>query len=287
MDSNVQDGFPLQLPLTFRRNAVNKAKDVVEFFDEEHYYTINGARMKYSCTGLLHNFFHKFNATEAASNMISSPYFFKKQDKQPYWSIVRNNTKKEAVRLIIKMWNDDKNDAATKGTAMHQSIEDYYKEGKKVDTKEFGMFMNFHNHVTSKGYIPLRVEQIVWSTKYSLAGSVDMLYIHKSQLNKVVKEVYMCDWKRSKDVKTEAFHKKGADIADSMGLGPMSDKPDCTYEHYALQLNIYKYLLERTYNIKIVKMHIIVLHPNQDEYKKMRVDDNKEAVREILATVRQ
>ena len=42
----------------------------------------------------------------------------------------------------------------------------------------------------------------------------------------------------------------------------ISHLPDTNFWHYALQLNIYKYILEKNYNKHIGKMVLVCLHPN-------------------------
>ena len=53
---------------------------------------------------------------------------------------------------------------------------------------------------------------------------------------------YLFDWKRSKQIKKENRYRKGKH--------PLNHLDDANYWHYALQLNIYKYILEKNYIIK-------------------------------------
>lgn len=264
----------------FRKDiALHQANDEIEFFEEKHYYTVNGQRMTRSTTGLVHEFFLPFNSKAIATRMLNNPKFFEIQKYKEYWEPLKAVSKKDRVKTLMNLWENNGNEAAAEGTKMHKSIEHYYNTNVTTDTKEFKMFMNFHEYVLSKHYVPFRSEQLVWSLKYSLAGSVDMLYVYKNDLDTEVKRIWLVDWKRSKEIKFEGYN-------NAMGFGPMSDKQDCNFEHYSLQLNIYKYLLERVYKIDIVRMTLIILHPKQEEYIKHDVEINKKGVRNILKEIR-
>jgi ATP-dependent exoDNAse (exonuclease V) beta subunit len=282
MATDSVDQLRLDVPLGLKDSASHHADDIIAFFEEKHYYTVNGERMTRSTTGLVHEFFHPFNSTAIATRMLSNQAFFELEKYREYWTPLKAVPKVDRVKTLIKLWKDNGNDAAAKGTLVHKSIEQYYNTGETVETKEFTMFMAFHNYVLSKGYLPFRSEQIVWSPKYSLAGSVDMLYVHKDDLDKEVKRLWLVDWKRSKEIRFEGYGKG----QDAMGFGPMSDKQDCNFEQYSLQLNIYKYLLERVYKIEIVRMTLVILHPMQAGYEKHEVKCNKAAVREILKSIK-
>ena len=60
------------------------------------------------------------------------------------------------------------------------------------------------------------------------------------------------------------------------GLEPLQHLEHCNYWHYSLQLNFYKYFtLEKNYNIKLSSMHLLVLHPNNEnkDYIEIKVLD--------------
>lgn len=72
----------------------------------------------------------------------------------------------------------------------------------------------------------------------------------------------MCDWKRSKEIKTSNKWQKGTHLLTAK-------MEDCNLNHYSLQLTIYKQILEQYYGFKITGAFIVVLHPDQDEYLKI------------------
>ena len=63
------------------------------------------------------------------------------------------------------------------------------------------------------------------------------------------------DWKRCKEIQTDAFRQMKY---------PIHHLPDSNYYHYALQLNIYRYILESEYEMPIARMCLGVFHPLSD-----------------------
>ena len=51
----------------------------------------------------------------------------------------------------------------------------------------------------------------------------------------------------------------------------INDIPDTNYWHYALQLNIYKYILEKKYNKQVTDMYLVILHPNNSNNNYIRL----------------
>ncbi len=66
------------------------------------------------------------------------------------------------------------------------------------------------------------------------------------------------------------------------GLGPLAHLPDCNYWHYSLQLNVYRYILERYYGLTISDMYLVILHPDQPSYKRMRLNRMDEEVEAMI-----
>ena len=93
----------------------------------------------------------------------------------------------------------------------------------------------------------------------SLAGSIDMLFEDENG------ELIIYDWKRSKEIKENNSWE--------VGLYPLSHLPHANYWHYSLQLNIYKAILEKHYGKKVKEMYLLWLHPKNDNYIKLKVND--------------
>ena len=224
------------------RNAHPRDSNIV--FDEEpHVYYVHGDPNNISVTTLVHKYFPCFNPDEVISKMMrgrnwkNSKYFGMTPDE------------------IKDFWKANGVDATTHGTHMHKSIESFYN-GWTVehgDTVEYKMFEKFFDaHPDLEAY---RTEWEVYDETLKIAGSIDMVY---KNLDDGTYSIY--DWKRSKEIKMSNSFEKG--------FGVMENYPNCNYVHYSLQLNIYKYILETKYGLKIRDMFLIVMHPNNDSYLK-------------------
>jgi hypothetical protein len=82
------------------------------------------------------------------------------------------------------------------------------------------------------------------------------------------------DWKRSKEIKAENRFQTG--------LGPLAHLPDCNYWHYSLQLNVYRWILETLYGLDVAEMYLLILHPDNPNYKRMRLNRMDAEVQDML-----
>jgi len=164
------------------------------------------------------------------------------------------------------MWNNSGKEAAQQGTAMHLNIENTLLGIPVRDTSaEYKYFLKFRSDYPN--LVPHRLEWRVWH-ECGLAGSIDAVFKEGDQY-------HIYDWKRSKNIKT--FNRY------SSGLHPIKNLDDCNYYHYALQLNIYKWILEQKYDIFISTLAIVVLHPNNNGYVIYYMPDLQTEVNNIIA----
>jgi len=232
--------------MSYLENINNHPNDMNVSLDEEsHIYNIQGDKSFISTTTFIHPLFDKFDSDKIINNMMNSPNW----TKNKYYGM----TKQE----IIDLWENNKIAAATAGTKLHADIENHYnKVNVDNESVEFNYFINFYNDYKNL-LEPYRTEWIVYDKKFKIAGSIDMVFLNTKQTNNLGYEVLdIYDWKRSKEiVKINNFNKWGLKNC-------VSHLPDTNFWHYALQLNIYKYILEKNYNKHIGKMVLVCLHPN-------------------------
>ena len=88
-------------------------------------------------------------------------------------------------------------------------------------------------------------------------------------------EFDLYDWKRSDKIDRNA-------TIWNYGINGLESVPDTRYYHYCLQLNMYKYILEKNYNIAINKMYLVVLHPVYNTYQKIEVPTMANAINSIV-----
>lgn len=128
-----------------------------------------------------------------------------------------------------------------------------------TQTREFSLFLKFWKELkmgspTFKAY---RTEWLVYDEAKRIAGSIDFTLVNDNG------DIIIFDWKRSKEIKKSNLYQKGLKI--------FAHLDDCNYNHYCLQLNIYRHILETDYGKKVVGMFLIVLHPNNNDYIFIRV----------------
>ena len=227
----------------------------VQFDEPTHIYTVKGETEGYiSVTKFLHEFFPHFDADAVIRKMMSG----KKWNAQNKWF---GKTAEE----IKKAWEDNGKEASGAGTLMHLSIEQYLNGAENLitdetkATPEWRYFMNFWND-HGHDLVPYRTEWEVWAEEYRLTGSIDMIFYRKSDDSYVI-----YDWKRSKDIKVN-------NDFGGRALYPLDHLHDTNYWHYSLQLNVYRWFLETHYGLKISDMYLIVLHPDNKNYRRLRLN---------------
>lgn len=225
----------------------------IQFDEPTHVYTIDGNSDYKSVTTWIHSFFPHFDAESVISKMRSSK---KWGPDNKYYSM--------SDEEIKDLWASDGKEAAELGTLMHLNIEKFYngtafsKEFR--NTREYTLFNQYYKD--NIHYIPYRTEWTVFTKKYRLAGSIDMVY-YDPRYGKDPNRVVIADWKRSKEIKMSNGWEQG--------YGPLCDIDNCNYWHYCLQLNVYRIILENYYGKTVGEMFLVILHPNQDKYIKIDV----------------
>lgn len=185
--------------------------------------------------------------------------------------------------VVLKNWEDNRNDAATRGTAMHLNIENFYNhlpyESESPEWKLFEAFMK-----ARPWFIVWRTEMRVWSKEHLLAGSIDMIYVDIR-----TGKYYVYDWKRSKEIKLFGYcycaeGKHDGKICDGFGNQEATRHlPNCNYYQYSLQLWTYAAILELHYGIKIEGCFLVILHPKQTNFIELPAFALRDVVEVLLA----
>jgi len=227
----------------------------ISFEEKEHIYTIKGDSTFTSVTTLVHSHFSEFDADSIIKKIRKKKnykecIYFGKTDKQ-----------------IKDMWETNRNEAADAGTKLHFDIECYYNGNPSPNNSvEYGYFLHFTQKYSN--LTPYRTEWVIYDEELKLAGSIDMVF-------KKDNTYAIYDWKRSKEIKKSNWNR----YAHTECINHL---PDANFWHYSLQLNIYKGILEKNYNIKIGEMYIVCLHPVNDTYQIFKIPELKEEVKELF-----
>ncbi len=220
----------------YRFNIRNKhwRDDNISFRKADHLYIVDGTPLD-SVTTFVKNCFPEFNSEFHAKRKAEA----------------LGITKEE----VLEMWDKKRRESREQGTAMHEKIESYYL-GKPVSTDEtFELFKIFANKITLK---PYRTEWAVYDWDQKIAGTIDFVDYQNG-------EYIIYDWKRS----DKLIAKNGLPIKNSQygvkALPPIETLDDSPYYHYALQLSLYKYILEKNYGITVSKLRLGIFHPSYNK----------------------
>lgn len=235
-------------------------RDSLIIFDStKHNYTCNNLVGFTSVTGWVKTHFKQFDANATVDKIMSS----RNWTKSKYFG----KTKDE----ILSGWTTNANLASSLGTEMHKSIESYYNLTPNQRSEilsqplpyiiaslnlpnHFINFVNNNDHLT-----PFRSEWMIFDESIKIAGSVDMLFEQPDG------SLIIYDWKRCKGiVKTSPFNSYSTTDC-------IEHFPDTNFWHYALQLNMYKYIIEAKYEKTVSKLVLLALHPDLPTYVQIPV----------------
>ena len=247
------------------RNAHPRDKRI-QFYEKNHKYIVDSdPKVVYtSVTTWIHEHFEKFDADKIIKKMMSGSGW---KEGHKYWGMTPEQIKNK--------WNSNKDAVSGAGTDLHFEIECFNNNKKfkndytnndlfKIYTSdnvnetplhekplEWQYFINFvkdHSHLK-----PFRTEWIVFNEDIQISGSIDMVYENPDGTLSIY------DWKRAKLItRINTFNK--------FALPPsICHLPDSNFWHYALQLNMYKYILETKYHKVIKELYLVRLHPEAEE----------------------
>lgn len=250
--------------ITFERDKY------IEFDEALHQYSVEGHGEMRPVSSIVAKFFREFDAQ--------------------YWSMRKcNGDTVEAARLREE-WDFKGCIASQVGTYLHKQIEDFLNGKRDIDTmcdvcyngcykqvctqvditREWTFFKAFHSVV---GYTPFRTEWRVYDTDARMAGTIDLV----CACSDGTYEIY--DWKRSNKVNPDETNRW------SSGINGLEHLTDTSYSHYCLQQNLYRYMLERNYGIRISRMNLVVLHPDYSSYRIVPVPRMDREVAIILSKI--
>lgn len=182
---------------------------------------------------------------------------------------------------LFREFQANRDEAATLGTELHKQIEQYYKNEPYEDSlKEFKHFLEFEKEkIKPKDLIFAEAEKKIYFDEFNVAGTVDCLFKYSDG------KYAMVDWKRSKKLiiyGTNRPDKRGFQI-DIEGLTSLTN---CSYYRYCIQQNIYKYILEKQYDIIVSDMILAVLHEKYSSYHTLRLPEMIKETEIILRSLK-
>ena len=247
-----------------------KVFDKYKFFENGHYYTYKDKQVGVSVTKYISQFENEFD-----SNTLSQ----KVADKDGISQFE-----------VLNEWKRKGEYSCLKGTAIHEWLQDNYANREyKFDLSQLEeypeyykiediehlkqMAIDFINDYKNR-YILIGDEILCGIPDFDIASAIDLLFY-----DTVNNEVVLADIKTNTDLKgwksTPSYVKKM--------LQPLEDIKDITFEHYKIQLSIYRYFLEEYAHIPISdNMFIVYLSEKEKSYNIIQIPYLKNEVEKIL-----
>ncbi|MBR5813420.1 MAG: PD-(D/E)XK nuclease family protein [Bacteroidaceae bacterium] len=238
------------------------------FNEAEHIYSLEGVGNFRSVSNVVAMFFREFDAVGISLKKCNYDEF-------------------EAAKLR-EVWESKGAIASQAGTFLHKQIEDYLN-GKEIPellcdicykgnyvkysdrldiSREWSYFKAFERNTT---FVPFRTEWRIYDVDARMAGTLDFV----CSCPDGTYEIY--DWKRSNKIDPTERNPW------ANGLNGLEHLTDTSYSHYCLQQNLYRYMLEKNYGIKISRMNLVVLHPELPTYKVVPIPPMQREVDIILS----
>jgi len=200
---------------------------------ENHIYRLNDDKdfQFRSVTTFIGDFFDEFDAEKIANKLVKSNIKY------------MHLTAEE----LIEQWSKK----AEYGTLVHEELENFILHKTPVKEMKSKQGVEWLRNYAVKSDFKIYPEAILYSKELKLAGTIDLLLLDKN-----TNQYSIMDWKTSRRIDSKAFrNKKGTHPATS-------NIDDCNFNHYSLQLSLYRYILETYYDLNVSEQ--IIIHLEED-----------------------
>lgn len=233
-----------------------------------HKYFVDGVQMRESLTSFIKRFHDEFDEDAQSVRLANTA----KPDSIYY---------EKTAEQIKQMWEDNR----INGTLMHEYLELFYNDlydpgDARRHNPSFLHFLDFQREfVIANDLVPFRTElrnfdQSGCATQDELCGTADMLYMRRSDVGDLERgcNVIIVDWKFLNKMYTSGF-RDATTGQIRMCAPPFDDQPDVNLFHYHIQLNGYRYMLERRTPLIVTAMYVVDFGANNARYQIYEVPD--------------
>ena len=172
---------------------------------------------------------------------------------------------------VLEMWERKGVESRDLGTEMHKKIEQYYLGQDSEEKDAYKLFKIFTKKIELK---PYRTEWSVYDWEHKIAGTIDFVDYQNG-------EYIIYDWKRSDKIIDNGMPVKINKYGEK-GLHPFEHLDNSPYYHYALQLSLYKYILEKNYGITISDLRLGIFHPAYNKPYVLRMPYLEKEIKDIF-----
>jgi hypothetical protein len=222
--------------------------DVI-FYDGPHKYFLNGKEL-ISVTTLIHKYQEEF--------------------EEDFWAEMKGIEHGLTSNQVKRAWKFINEKGTIKGSTIHNYAENAFQNKvfeypTQTIVNNFGFDPVWNEYQITKKHvdkfyhdvqgklIPIRIEFVVYDRESLIGGMLDMIFY-----NVKAQEFQIWDWKSNK--KFDRENKRHL-------LYELCLIEDCDYEIYSLQLELYKYIIEKNTGIKLGKSYIVWFSHNNSTYE--------------------
>ena len=217
-------------------------EDRVVFYEHDHKYFVDGVLVPRSVTGLLHEYATPFDASRALACMRRGREWEAKREAMEQQGLGTSDEE------ITERWRRNGETQSKRGQLLHHHAE-LLLNGVEVEephTPEFKHVRAVYHALLLRGLTPHRTELCIYHCGLRVAGQIDALFLDRDW------KLVIVDWKRVHNLRTAGFNPLRY---------PLDHLPDTNYWMYALQVNLYRYILETEYRLCVSGMYLAVVHP--------------------------
>jgi ATP-dependent exoDNAse (exonuclease V) beta subunit len=209
----------------------------ITFDEDEHKYSDEKGRRYNSVTSVIHSLFPEFEREKmayfVARKRVMKAKGYPDKDSTPVPEVMAERA------VVLEEWEENKNQACDLGTQIHRYAE-CQLQGIDFDMTFTGERQPKLAKTLDK-FIPelldsyefLEAEKIVFCPTILLAGTIDLI-----MRNKKSGKLCIFDWKTNKAInQSDSYGKKGKLFLEHI--------ENANYWYYALQLNVYRWILNR------------------------------------------
>ena len=230
--------------------------DDIDFLPEGHVYLYRGQRRLLPVSTFIAHFFEPFDAQYAA------------EQQQARYGI--------PVAESLAKWKRIGAMASEVGTFVHEQTENWFQNGRfesvcpfcydgKVEPVSVGRERDHFLHfVRDYAIRPYRQEWPVFDVELNIAGTIDLICREDDG------QFVIYDWKRSRKVVDASGNPITQAFGGRTSINGIS-VPDTSFHHYCIQQNLYRYMLQQHYGIRVKAMNLVVLCPDYDDYRLVSV----------------
>ena len=241
---------------------LDKAFGKFKFFDIDHHYECNGNLVGISVTRFIEEYGQEFNADEISEKVA-----------------IRDGKTKEEV---LAEWEYKNKVACEKGTIIHNYIQSLFsgefylpdtdnEDVEKLILPIISQAQNFYNDYKDT-LEHIANEYVIGSEEYDIASAVDHLFLDKKTNTLLIIDYktnsYITGWNK------EAYKKSMKPPIDNLN--------DDKFNHYKLQLSIYRFIIEKYTNLKIADTILVYMSEKNTNYEMISIPYLKEEVKKIL-----